>query len=446
MELPVKLPFSKRRLRPRIVISYLFDYVILIACVVGFYILDSIEPYHQHFSLRNISLQYPYAEHERIPIPVALCISGLFPLALIIIYTLFLDGLFSHHKPQDPVSGKKKLRGPYRWKDRLWELNCGILGLLLAQGLAFVITQVLKNACGKPRPDLIDRCKPREGSVDLIPGLSNSTICTGDPAIIKDGFRSWPSGHSSSSFAGLVYTALWLGGKLHVMDNRGEAWKPLLCLVPLLAATLVAVSRIMDARHHPFDVITGSLLGVASGFVAYRQYFPPLSEAWRKGRAYPIRTWGSEPVGPDYPGAVGPSDSVTALRNSEEERMNPAAASGLSVPPLNPPGPRSSQNLSSANPFTSSHAYPRRPHDHDPDGNWSSSEDDVANGYEMQHGYAMTQNPSLGHHPAHFDTNTAYPPQTQAPMPVGGLHTPFEPTMTQSGYGRPLTDTPARDV
>ena len=33
------------------------------------------------------------------------------------------------------------------------------------------------------------------------------------------------------------------------MDNRGEAWKALLVMTPLLAATLVAVSRIMDARQ-----------------------------------------------------------------------------------------------------------------------------------------------------------------------------------------------------
>lgn len=88
--------------------------------------------------------------------------------------------------------------GPYRLKDRLWELNCGILGLLLSQALAFVITQALKTACGKPRPDIIDRCQPRPGSADApVYGLSNSSICTGDKKIIKDGFRSWPSGHSS---------------------------------------------------------------------------------------------------------------------------------------------------------------------------------------------------------------------------------------------------------
>ncbi|KAJ5171710.1 hypothetical protein N7492_004303 [Penicillium capsulatum] len=435
MELPSKLPFSKHRLRPRVVISYIFDYAILIACVVGFWILDSIEPHHQLFSLTNISLQYPYAVHERIPIPYALCISGVFPLGLIIVYTLFLDGIFSHHKPQDPVSGKRKLRGPWRWKDRLWEMNCGILGLLLAQGLAFIITQALKNACGKPRPDIIDRCQPRADSHDALGyGLSNSSICTGDPAIIKDGFRSWPSGHSSSSFAGLTYTALWLGGKLHIMDNRGEAWKTLLVLVPMLAATLVAVSRIMDARHHPFDVITGSLLGVACGFVAYRQYFPPLSEAWRKGRAFPIRTWGTEPVHP-YAAPANPfNESTAALRNPETENLTQPVVpdrEGPSPAPTRPVLPAMGYGQA-GNPYITQ-AYPRRPHDHHPDGNSSSSEEDVADGYEMQHGYAMSQNPATSRFtPPPYESNTAYHSQTQAatgiaqpPPGVIGSHTPM---------------------
>ncbi|KAJ5534404.1 hypothetical protein N7527_000658 [Penicillium freii] len=430
MEIPAKLPFSKRRLPPRVVISYIFDYVIIIACAIGFSILNKVEPFHQHFSLTNISIQYPYAVHERVPMIYALCISGLFPLVLIILYTLVIDGLFSHHKPQDVASGKRKLRGPHRWKDRLWELNCGILGLLLAQGLAFVITQALKTACGKPRPDLIDRCQPRANSTDLFPGLSNSTICTGDPALLTDGFRSWPSGHSSSSFAGLVYISLWLGGKLHIMDNRGEAWKALLVMVPLLAASLVAVSRIMDARHHPFDVITGSMLGVVCGFVAYRQYFPPLSEPWRKGRAYPIRTWGSDPAGPDSVRYVGSKrESSSALRNPEDERMAP------DIPSSEHARPDASTYLQSSNPYASN-VYNRRPRDHDADdGAWSSSEDDVTNGYEMRQ-----QNHGAGHHAPQYDPSNAYVSQTQPLTAHAGIHVP-EP---MAGPGRPLTDMPSR--
>ena len=48
----------------------------------------------------------------------------------------------------------------------------------------------------------------------------------------------------------------------------------------------------MDARHHPFDVITGSMLGVVCAWAAYRQYFPSVGDFRAKGRAYPIRTWG----------------------------------------------------------------------------------------------------------------------------------------------------------
>lgn len=325
---------------------------------------------------------------------MALCISGVAPFAIILVYTLFIDGLFSHHKV-DPVSGKKRATGPYRWKDRLWEFNCGFLGLVLSQALAFIITQSLKTACGKPRPDVIDRCKPNTTHDPNPFGLSTYSICEGDPKLIKDGFRSWPSGHSSSSFAGLFYLSLWISGKLHIMDNRGEVWKAIVVMVPTLAATLVAVSRIMDARHHPFDVITGSMLGVLCAYISYRQYFPSISEPWRKGRAYPIRTWASEPVAPvqarldGFKGNSGNRESTVALRNPDEERLDVPDVSESREPirgqiPLTySPAP---------NPYMS-HVYNRRPHDND--GDWSSSSEDVADGFEMQTGYTRTRNQEL---------------------------------------------------
>lgn len=213
------------------------------------------------------------------------------------------------------------------------------------------------------------------------------------------------------------------------MDNRGEAWKALLVTVPLLAASLVAVSRIMDARHHPFDVITGSMLGVVCGFVAYRQYFPPLSEPWRKGRAYPIRTWGSDPAGPDTVRFVGSKhDSSVALRNTEDERMDPG------IPSSEHARPDASTYLQPSNPYASN-MYSRRPHDHDPDGAWSSSEDDVTNGYEMRQ-----QHHGAGHHAPQYDPSNAYVSQTQPLTANVGIHV-SEP---MAGPGRPLTDMPSR--
>ena len=77
---------------------------------------------------------------------------------------------------------------------------------------------VLKLTVGRPRPgnllpslsstllpifyglDLLDRCRPPAGLSDPPYKLSNWTICTQtDIAIMQDGFRSFPSGHASST-------------------------------------------------------------------------------------------------------------------------------------------------------------------------------------------------------------------------------------------------------
>lgn len=291
-----KLPFSKKRLGKTVILSYIFDYVIIVVLIIAFYALDSVEPHHQEFSLRNYTLQYQYAEKERIPVFDLCIIAVLAPAIIIVIYTLVIDGIFSHNKTQQMPSGRRKLAGKYRMKDRLWELNCGVLGLMLSVGAAFTITGSLKNAVGKPRPDLIDRCKPDVFEDPTPFGLSNHSICTQtDNKILKDGFRSFPSGHSSTAFGGLYYLSIYLAGKLHVLDSKGEVWKSFIVMVPTLGAALVAASRIMDARHHPFDVLSGSLLGILTAWGSYRQYFPPVTETWRKGRAFPIRSWGKDP-------------------------------------------------------------------------------------------------------------------------------------------------------
>ncbi|KAI1932206.1 hypothetical protein LOZ66_002197 [Ophidiomyces ophidiicola] len=375
-----KLPFAKGPVRVRAIISYVLDYVILIALVIAFFILDRIEPFHQNFSLRNIAIQYPFAQHERIPMYTALAITGGAPLLVIALYTIVIDGLFSHSKRTDPATGRVKLMGRYPLKNRLWELNCGVLGLLLSQAAAFVITTALKNAVGKPRPDFIDRCRPRAGSEDgPVFGLSRSIICTQtNPAIIKDGFRSWPS----AAFAGLFYLSLYLAGKLHVMDSRGEVWKTFVVTTPALGAALVSATRVMDSRHHGIDIVSGSVLGVVCAWLAYRQYFPPISEAWRKGRAYPMRTWGAIPEPPVYRETrrVDMEDDDEAKPMAHDEEYQGVSSKGYSAQhqQTEVAGPAN-------NPFQPPRAYDRGAQGQG-QGNYSSSSGETP-GYEMQSGY-----------------------------------------------------------
>ena len=45
---------------------------------------------------------------------------------------------------------------------------------------------------------------------------------------------------------------------------------------------MIAVTRIMDARHHPFDVLSGSALGIGTSFVGWYHYFPEGVRGLRK--------------------------------------------------------------------------------------------------------------------------------------------------------------------
>jgi membrane-associated phospholipid phosphatase len=97
-------------------------------------------------------------------------------------------------------------------------------------------------------------------------------------------------------------------------------------LVPTLGAALVSGTRIIDARHHPFDVLFGGAVGIVIAWIAYRQYFPSLSKARTKVQAYPMvrtqvllvgsrlifakRTWGSQRTALETQGNVTLDDTV----------------------------------------------------------------------------------------------------------------------------------------
>jgi diacylglycerol diphosphate phosphatase/phosphatidate phosphatase len=141
--------------------------------------------------------------------------------------------------------------------------------------LTCFITDAVKNAVGRPRPDLIDRCKPAGGTAKDV--LVTISVCTEtDHHILHDGWRSFPSGHSSFAFSGLGFLALFFAGQMHVFRPRTDLSKALLAIAPLLGAALIAISRCEDYRHDVYDVTCGSILGMAIAYFSYRRYYPRL--------------------------------------------------------------------------------------------------------------------------------------------------------------------------
>ena len=84
-----------------------------------------------------------------------------------------------------------------------------ILGLFISLALSSFLADVVKNAVGRPRPDLIARCIPAKGTPEH--ELVTIAVCTQqDQHKLHDGWRSFPSGHSSFAFGGLGFLALYV--------------------------------------------------------------------------------------------------------------------------------------------------------------------------------------------------------------------------------------------
>ncbi|XP_039158796.1 putative lipid phosphate phosphatase 3, chloroplastic, partial [Eucalyptus grandis] len=153
-------------------------------------------------------------------------------------------------------------------------------GLLYSAAFTAVITDALKLAVGRPRPDFFWRCFP-DGK-DVYDQWGN-VICHGKRSGINEGHKSFPSEHTSWSFAGLGFLSLYLAGKIKAFDHKGHVAKLCIVFLPLLVASLVGVSRIDDHKHHRQDVIAGGLLGITVAVFCYLQFFPPPyhAQGWR---------------------------------------------------------------------------------------------------------------------------------------------------------------------
>jgi len=188
---------------------------------------------------------FTMALKETIPPWLLVVCAVVAPVAIMLVWTMIIPPLGSHQR-------RRWRKGEITWSEKLWDANLSLLGVGLAIASTITVTNTFKNLVGRPRPDFLDRCQPLISATNpSVFTLSTSALCT-RTTFLKDGYRSFPSGHSSISFAGLGFLTLFIAGRLNVLDTRGQVWKTVIALAPLVAAGIIAISRLMDNRysHH----------------------------------------------------------------------------------------------------------------------------------------------------------------------------------------------------
>jgi diacylglycerol diphosphate phosphatase/phosphatidate phosphatase len=213
--------------------DYYPDIAINLLWIAVYYILKTIKPFERPIDFKNTDLQHPHLP-DFIPMIMTYFLSIGIPLLVCIC-----------------VSQSRAIFFQFA-------------NSLLSGAVANVaITTGLKLLGGRLRPDFIDRCKPVGG------------ICTGDPNSILSGRKSWPSGHTSSAFYGLVFLSLWLftDGLRFLSHCKWKALKNCMTIAPVFLATFVGLSRTQQYVHHPTDVISGAILGCLFSILYYFHHY-----------------------------------------------------------------------------------------------------------------------------------------------------------------------------
>ena len=178
-----------------------------------------------------------------------------------------------------------------RWWGRRDELYAYALMQLTSVVLALALGEVCKTYAGRLRPDFVSRAA--SASDCNITAMSFGWECCHQDASVVEGRRSFPSGHAITAFSAIVPLCLFLTWRLGIafgVATRARTQAPIrlwrfgIAWLPIWLPVIVAVSRTVDNRHHFVDVVTGGLIGTATGVAAFVIMMRRLSAAAFVGR------------------------------------------------------------------------------------------------------------------------------------------------------------------
>ncbi|KAM9840983.1 phospholipid phosphatase-related protein type 1 [Aulostomus maculatus] len=129
-------------------------------------------------------------------------------------------------------------------------------------------TDIFVNAgqvvTGGLSPYFLSVCKPNYTGTECRFNhqfIINGNICTGNPVVVENARRSFPSKDASLSVYSAVYLTMYITSTIKTKSSRLA--KPVLCLGTLCSAFLTGLNRVSEYRNHCSDVVAGFILGSA---------------------------------------------------------------------------------------------------------------------------------------------------------------------------------------
>lgn len=234
------------------------------------------------FRLDDQAISKAFVENELVSGGMCMLLTVSIPMSVCLAYCM------SKETDWKRSNLSKKFERPMSIDTNTHRFHCAMVMLWVSIGVTGMLTNVLKFKISNFRPDFIERCVPKEGfTKDSGTAMAYVSEACLQPNLrfLVEGMKSTPSGHSSMIACGCWYAWRWIydhvtrpaisststststttGSKLSSISSRIDIrtiW------LPVLIAT-VMVSRLVDHRHHWYDVIAGCLLGLTCVNVIY---------------------------------------------------------------------------------------------------------------------------------------------------------------------------------
>ncbi|CCH58315.1 hypothetical protein TBLA_0A05220 [Henningerozyma blattae CBS 6284] len=251
-------------------LKYIYQFIVYYSLIAfSFAIFATTEFYStpryqdKKFQLTNKHISKSYVSNEVISGKQLLVLCTI-PGLLIIVLQCFFGNLSNQLK----FTKGENLK-PYFISKKLHFLHLSLIAFVLILNLNGAVTNVLKLVIGNLRPDFIARCMPDPNLTTDLNVWYNLQVCTQpNKAILFEGLKSTPSGHSSFVTCSLGFLYFWQKKFIN-----GPNWRNLWCII---IPIIVMVSRLTDHRHHWYDVLFGSSIGGLVIYICWSRLLKPI--------------------------------------------------------------------------------------------------------------------------------------------------------------------------